>query len=285
MQTFGLGNPELMKDWNIKIVREFIGNLGEQPVDGYPIRGSDNKWYHPLQRIVEQNRSQNIITILCPFGWVNPTGEQILFAGLNPSEQNFYTAYKTKMREIAEHFKDQPDVWIQVWNEPYHWNNENGYTHEIWLRDMSEMVDNLRWVNGFHNLIIVPGNEMGQSENAILSHGKQLTDNRFNIVFDLHAYEKWLVNTSENQIKERLLGIKNKGIPFIFGEVGVQNVGAVMEVNHFLQAADSHEISVLAWLWVQNSQYKNALLDEGGEPNSTPSNNHWGEVFKNFLRE
>ncbi|GHB47693.1 hypothetical protein GCM10008106_30650 [Mongoliitalea lutea] len=284
MQTFGLADPLLMKEWNLKIVREFIGNVGEQPIDGYPILGSDNKWYHSLQRIVDQNRSQNIITILCPFGWVNSNGEQILLAGLNPSEQSFYIAYKAKMKEIAEHFKDQTDVWIQVWNEPYHWNNENGYTHERWLRDMSEMVDNLRWVNGFHNLIIVPGNEMGQSESAILSHGKKLTEKRFNIAFDLHAYEKWLVNTNEDQLKERLASIKSNNIPFIFGEVGVQNVGDVMEVNHFLNAAKSYGVPVLGWLWVQNSQYNNALLNEQGEPNSSPSNNHWGEVYKNFLR-
>ena len=57
------------------------------------------------------------------------------------------------MKTIAEHFKNQPDVWIEVWNEPYHWNNENEYTNDLWLKDMKDMVDNLRWVEGFQNII------------------------------------------------------------------------------------------------------------------------------------
>lgn len=285
MQSFGLENPDLMKEWNIEISREFIGNLREQPIYGSPILASDNKWYHPLQTIVEQNRSKKIITILCPFGWVDNKGEQILFTGLNPSSQPFYEAYKLKMKHIAEHFKDQTDVWIQVWNEPYHWNNENGYSHELWLRDMKEMVDNLRWVNGFHNIIIVPSNEQGQSENAIMAEGKKLIENSFNILFDLHAYEKWLINTDESQLILRMEKLKNMDIPFIIGEVGVQNVSDVMEVSRFLSAAHAVDISVMAWLWNRNTQYNNALLNEDGQPNSTVVNNYWGETYKEFLRK
>lgn len=32
LQTYGLGNAELMDRWNIEILREFIGNLREQPI-------------------------------------------------------------------------------------------------------------------------------------------------------------------------------------------------------------------------------------------------------------
>ena len=283
MQTFGLENPDLMEEWNIEISREFIGNLREQPIYGSPILASDNKWHHPLQSIVDQNRSKNIITILCPFGWVDTKGQQILFTGLNPSSQPFYQAYELKMKQIAEHFKDQTDVWIQVWNEPYHWDNKNGYSHELWLKDMEEMVDNLRWVNGFHNIIVVPGNEQGQSENAVINQGKKLIENRFNILFDLHAYEKWLVNTDENQLISRMANLKNMDMPIIIGEVGVQNVGDVMEVSHFLSAARAVDISVMAWLWNRNIQYNNALMNEVGQPNSTAANNYWGKTFKEFL--
>ena len=187
------------------------------------------------------------------------------------------------MKQIAEHFKDQTDVWIQVWNEPYHWDNKNGYSHELWLKDMEEMVDNLRWVNGFHNIIVVPGNEQGQSENAVINQGKKLIENRFNILFDLHAYEKWLVNTDENQLISRMANLKNMDMPIIIGEVGVQNVGDVMEVSHFLSAARAVDISVMAWLWNRNIQYNNALMNEVGQPNSTAANNYWGKTFKEFL--
>ena len=134
LQTYGLGNAELMDRWNIEILREFIGNLREQPISGGAIQASDSVWYHPLQNIVNQNRAHGKITILCPFGWVNEKGERTLLTGLNPLEQDFYLAYKTKMQAIAQHFSDQPDVWIEVWNEPFHWNNQNNYSLLALLR-------------------------------------------------------------------------------------------------------------------------------------------------------
>ncbi len=283
LQTYGLGNPVLMYAWNIQIIREFIGNLREQPIDGNAIQASDGVWYHPLQKIVNQNRANNKITILCPFGWVNNVGQRNLFTGLNPSSQPLYEEYKVKMKTIAEHFKNQPDVWIEVWNEPYHWNNENEYTNDLWLKDMKDMVDNLRWVKGFQNIILVPGNEQGQSENAIIAKGKELLQGRYNLLFDLHAYEKWLLNTSEDELISKIENIKNKDFAFIIGEVGVQNIGELMPVQHFLNAASITNVSVLAWLWNQNSQDNNALLTDDGLPNGTTSNNFWGTKYKYFL--
>ena len=283
LQTYGLGNPALMNEWNVQIVREFIGNLREQPISGEAILASDNVWYHSLQKIVDQNRRHNKITILCPFGWVNGAGERTLFTGLNPSSQSFYEAYKQKMKAIATHFKDQPDVWIEVWNEPYHWNNEKGYSHEKWLTDMEDMVDNLRWVEGFESIILVPGNEQGQGEEAILEKGADLLDGRFNLLFDLHAYEKWLANSSEGELVNRLENIREAGFAFVMGEVGVQNVGGVMPVQAFLNAADTANISVMAWLWNQNSNDKNALLTDEAQPNATSENNFWGSKYKAFL--
>ncbi|SED06617.1 mannan endo-1,4-beta-mannosidase [Tenacibaculum sp. MAR_2009_124] len=283
LHTYGLGNLDLMDIWNVEIIREFIGNLREQPIDGNPFLGSDNVWYHSLQNIVNQNRTHNKITILCPFGWVNSNGQRTLFTGLNPSEQSFYQAYKTKMKLIAEHFKNQPDVWIEVWNEPYHWDNENNYSHSLWLSDMKDMVDNLRWVENFQNIIIVPGNEQGQSENAILEKGNGLLENRYNILFDLHAYEKWLVNTNQEQITTRINRLENNDYAIIIGEIGVQNVGEVMSVEHFLSAAEETNTSTLAWLWKLERGDNNALLAENGEPNASNNNNCWGNTFKEFF--
>lgn len=283
LQTFGLNNADLMNEWNIEITREFIGNLREQPIDGGAIKASDGFWYHPLQKIVDRNRANNRITILCPFGWVNGNGQQTLFTGLNPSSQLFYDEYKNKMKLIANHFKEQPDVWIEVWNEPYDWNNENGYHHDLWLKDMKDMVDNLRWVDGFQNIILVPGNEQGQSEDALITYGKSLMAGRYNLLFDLHAYEKWLINTTEDGLVFRIQNIKNKKIAFIIGEVGIQNLGNIMPAQHFLDAAESTDITTLAWVWNQNSQDNNALLMDNGQPHSTNTNNLWGTIFRDFL--
>jgi mannan endo-1,4-beta-mannosidase len=282
LNTFGISNHELINEWNIKVVREFIGNLREQPISGDAIKDSHGDYLHSLQSIVDANRDKKLITILCPFGWVDTTGTQILFTGLNPKSQVFFEDYKTKMRAIAEQFKNQPDVWIEVWNEPYHFNNENGYTHYLWLSNQIEMVDNLRTVEGFTNIIVVPGNEQGQSEAAILENGQKLLQNRYNIIFDIHAYEKWLINTSKSQIKTRIDIIHKSGISFLFGEVGVINTSGLMPVNDFLAATKETKTITLAWLFNRNTNDQNALLTDEGLENNT-NNNNWGTTFKIFL--
>lgn len=284
LQTFGLDDSDLMNQWNIEIVREFIGNLREQPIEGGAIQASDGAWYHPLQQIVDQHRANGRVTILCPFGWVDENGNQTKFTGLNPRQQDFYEAYSIRMKAIAEHFAGQQDVWLEVWNEPYHWNNENGYAHGRWLADMEDMVDNLRSVEGFTNIIVVPGNEQGQSENALIEEATNLKAGRYNLLFDLHAYEKWLINSDVKSIGNRLDAIQAASIPIIFGEIGVVNVGDLMEVGAFLEVADQKNISVMAWLWNRNSVDRNSLLSDDGLANDN-NNLNWGSTYQEFLRD
>lgn len=284
LQTYGLNNQDLLVDWKVTISREFIGNLKDQPISGPPVLALDGQWYHSLESIVAANRSSGIITILTPFGWKDKTGNYE-FSGLNPSDQPFYSSYKNKMREMASFFKGQPDVWIEVWNEPYHWDNKNNYSHELWFTDMNDMVSNLREVNGFDNIVLVPGNEQGQAEASILTHGKDLLKAHKNIVFDLHAYEKWLLNSSKTSIYRRLKNIKSLGIPFIIGEISNKNVGDILPVLPFLEASKDAEISVLAWLWKYDSQDISALLDDQKNPNCHVENNFWGCNYKSFLED
>lgn len=284
LNSFGISKDGQMAEWNITIVREFIGNLREQPIAGWPLQDAQGKYLHSLDSIVIEHRKNKRITILCPFGWVDTEGTQTLFTGKNPSETPFYEDYKLKLREIADFFKGQDDVWIQVWNEPYHYNNENGYSHELWLADHEDMVANLRIVPGFDNIILVAGNEQGQSEAVLLDKGAALLAQYDNILFDLHAYGKWNENSTHESISGRLSALKQLQIPFIFGEVGVITEGAPLSnPQNFLMACDNLNIGALAWLWNRNSQDQNALLDDDGAPN-TNNNMNWGSMFKTFLQ-
>jgi len=281
LQSFGLSDPELLRSWNVTILREFIGNMREQPLDYEVIQAADGSWLHGLQKIVDQNRAHGFVTILCPFGWVDTAGNRTLFTGLHPSDQSFYDAFIGRMQAIAHQFKDQQDVWIEVWNEPYRWNNR-GYTHEIWNQDMRCMISALRAVDGFHNIIIIPGNEQGQGDEVLREHAPALLAEHYNILFDLHAYEKWLDQTTQAEIAERITKLKALDIPFIFGEVGAQNVSEVMQTDHFLRAVYEGGIPTLGWVWKLDGSDKNALLNESGLPNDQ-NNNEWGSNFKSFL--
>jgi len=283
--SFGPSDYDMMESWNVQIVREFIGNLGEMPIDGGAVQGADGQWIHSMQTLVDNNRSKGMVTILCPFGWISDQGELQLFTGLNPPEQSFYDTYKVRMRSIADHFKDQPDVWIEIWNEPYSWRNANGYTHDMWLEDAIEMVDNLRSVEGFESIILVPGNEQGQGDEAILEKGSELLKDRYNILFDLHAYGKWHKEATTESIMSRIEALLNKDFAILFGEAGVITEGSTLDdPQNFLQAVEALGISTLAWVWLKNSDEQNALLTEDFAPNNH-NNNNWGDKFKSFLEK
>jgi mannan endo-1,4-beta-mannosidase len=283
MQTFGAMSDSLFAVWNVAIVREFVGNVREQPIAGSPILGADGKWLHSLQSIVDRHRAVGRITVLCPFGWVDDQGNRQLFTGLNPLETSFYEEYSAKMLEWALQFKDQPDVWIEVWNEPFHWDNQNGYSHELWLETMEELIDQLRWVEGFENIILVPGNEQGQGEDAILTYGEDLLEGRYNVLFDLHAYEKWLVKSDSTEQIQRIQAIMDHGFALTFGEVGVHNVSDIMDPSTFLKVVDDQGVSTMGWLFVSDGSNSNALMDDQNMPNAHSGNAFWGTTFQSFL--
>ena len=53
----------------------------------------------------------------------------------------------------AIQFKDQNDVWIEVWNEPYRYDLTDGYTDAIWLQNMNELTAIIR-ATGNKNIIV-----------------------------------------------------------------------------------------------------------------------------------
>jgi len=275
LHQYGAGSSD-MRNYGLTIVREIV-TLKAAPLTGSPVQVGGS-WYHSLQSIVDNNRASGLVTILCPFSYWNGT-EAINLLGQNPSQTWFWEDYKAEMRSIANQFKNQPDVWIEVWNEPYMYDNSNGYSPELWLSDMRAMVDNIR-STGASNIVLVPGNETGQSEQVILTHGAQLLAGRSNIAFDIHAYEKWLYGSKEN-VKQRLSSLRNSGFAVIIGEVGPKNV-ELIDPSNFLAAVKEEGNSTLAWIWKYDSNDQDALLDSNGNPNNN-NNYNWGTTYKSFV--
>lgn len=273
------GNSDAMPAWRVGIVREFIRNLNDQPITGDVIYSATSKaYFHSLRSIVENNRRNGVITVFCPFGW-----DTLEVLGVNPSEQPFYAAFKARMRAIATEFRNEPDVWLEVWNEPYWWQGGRGYTDDLWLSDMQDMVDNIR-STGNRNVVLVPGAESGQAEGVLLSKGVLLLQGRSNILFDIHAYEKWLLGTSPAGVTARIQAVQNAGLAMIFGEISPFNSGAQMEVRLVLDAAVTARVGALAWLWKDDASDRAALRTSAGEPNDG-GNGAWGTTFRTFLMQ
>jgi mannan endo-1,4-beta-mannosidase len=270
--SFSAGSRD-MNAWNMDIAREFVGNMKENPLTGYPIKDSKGSYLHALQAIVDSNRLSNRITILGAFGWDGSTE----FTGLMPTKTTFWSDYKAKMKEWAIQFKDQPDVWLEVWNEPYRYDRADSYTDDIWFNDMNEMVSIIRNA-GNNNIILVPCAEQGQDESVLINKGTAFLTNKINILFDVHAYEKWLLDNNTN-IGNRLAQLKAKNLPIFFGEMAPLNAGALMNPQPFLDSTYNRGMSLCAWTWKYDENDKDALLTKSGLPNNN-GNNNWGTVYK-----
>jgi mannan endo-1,4-beta-mannosidase len=274
LHSFSAGSSD-MALWNMDIAREFIGNVKENPVTGFPIQDANGSYLHSLQAIVDSNRLQNRITIFCPFGWDGTAAN--MCTGKRPTQTSFYIDCKIKLQQWATQFKNQPDVWLELWNEPYRYDRADGYTDAIWLNDMNDMYNNIR-NTGNNNIVLVPCAEQGQDESVIISNGATFIANKKNVLFDIHAYEKWLLVSNAN-MGARLQQLQQNKLPIFFGEVAPINAGVLMNPQSFLDSIYNRGISVCAWVWKYASTDQDALLSNNGQPNNN-NNNNWGSAYK-----
>lgn len=274
--VFGAGSAD-MNSWNLDIAREFIGNIKETPLTGNPIQDSNGKYIYSLQNIVDENRKQNKISWICAFGWDG--NQATLFTGKSPATTFWWEDYKAKLRLWAIQFKDQNDVWIEVWNEPYRYDRADGYTDAIWLQNMNELTSIIR-ATGNKNIVVIPCAEQGQDESVLLNKGNEFLAGKSNILFDIHAYEKWLLDTPTN-MNNRLNTLNQYNLPIIFGETAPMNAGVLMNPDPFLNLIYDKGISVCAWVWKKDESDQDALMTRDGLPNNI-NNNNWGTTFKNL---
>jgi len=274
--VFGAGGSD-MNGWHIDIAREFVGNVQETPISGATIKDSNGSYLYSLQTVVDSNRKNNRVTIICGFGWDGTNGT--LFTGTQPTETAWWHNFQTVLQQWAVHFKDQPDVWLEVWNEPYNFNKTDGYTDNIWMSDMNSLVGIIR-NTGNNNIIVVPCAEQGQDESVLINKGQQFLSGKVNILFDIHAYEKWLLDTNPN-IGGRLGQLQQNNLPVIIGETAPINAGILMNPQSFLDSAYNRGISVCAWVWKNDGTDQDALLTTAGLPNNI-NNNNWGTLYQNL---
>lgn len=275
--SFHVFSPESsdMNSWNLDLSREFIGNIKETPITGNAIQDSNSSYLYSIQSIVDSIRANNRITIICPFGWDGK--ESNMFTGKFPTQTIWWNDYKVIMQQWATYFKNQPDVWIEVWNEPYRYDRTDGYTDVVWLNTMNEIVTLIR-NTGNTNMILVPCAEQGQDESVLLNKGTDFLKDKSNILFDIHAYEKWLLDNNSS-INNRLDQLMQKKLPIIFGETAPLNAGVLMNPKSFLDLIYNRGISVCAWTWKKDTNDQDALLNNEGLPNNN-NNNNWGDLYK-----
>jgi len=231
------------------IYTDLKADLVRIPIDVNKAIHTDNE----LRGYVNQARKHDAAVILCPFwydnkdlgGKVNWDAAQLL--GNNPSGDARYDIVKTRMREIAVLFKNEMDVFLELWNEPYYWDNSHGYSDNLWESDARDMIENLR-STGANNIVVVQGNATGQGITAILNKGQSLINDFSNIVFDVHMYENgWELPTSS--IEKKINQVRNIG-PMVIGEMAAGN--HFQQKNNWdeiIEAARNTQTSLTYWLY------------------------------------
>ena len=267
------GNSDDMPAWNVNLVRETVQLFDRAPF-GYNSIQSGSSWYHGLQGVVDRNRANGITTILCPFSW---NGSAIL--GATPSQTSYWTAFNNRLYQMAEQFKDQSDVWIEFWNEPYAWDKPTDANQ--WAFDMEVMIGSVRSA-GNMNKIVVPGGMMGGDETVVISRGEDLLefDPAHNLVFDIHAYNYWF-DKGYASMDQRMQNMAGSGLDYVFGEFGAGTPGGVFDVSPFLTAARKYRVGALAWMW--GGVDGDRLFLDDGSLNSNAGNYYWAEKARDYM--
>ena len=271
MHVFGPGSAD-MAEAGLVLAREFIGNMSEQPLEGWAIQDSRGSWLHPLRDVVEDNRSHGLVTLLSPMGW---DGEEALL-GKEPSEVDWGPAYVERLQSVAALFAGERDVWLSVWNEPYAWTGE-GFSEDRWQADMQGLVNAVR-DTGFDGILVVPGSHMGQGAAVLASHGPLLEDPQQSLLFDLHAYERWLLERSAEEADAELSALDEAGIAWMIGEIAPMNAGTLMDPRPFLALPRVLRRPAAAWLWKYSDTDTDALRTADGALNDR-DNNAWGSTW------
>lgn len=265
-QNYSTSGGDILKNGNIWHGRgaNCITPGGSLPVTIYTDLKADlvripidvNKSIHTnseLNGYVDQARKYDAAVILCPFwydnkdlgGSINWDAAQLL--GNNPSSDERYEIVKNRMREIATLFKDEMDVFLELWNEPYYWDNSHGYSDSLWESDARDMIENIR-STGAKNITVVQGNATGQGITTILNKGQNLINDYSNIVFDVHMYENgWELSTSA--IEKKIKQVRDIG-PMIIGEMAAGN--HFQQKNNWdeiIEAARNTQTSLTYWLY------------------------------------
>lgn len=203
------------------------------------------------------------------------------FWAKTPSATPWFSAYKTRVKEeIVPLIANRSDVWLSVWNEPFMWDRSDGFTDGLWLSEMQGLVHLVR-AAGATNILVIPAAEMGQDESVLLTTAQELlstTDRQ--LVFDVHAYNKWLGDT-EAAAAARIEALHTAGLAIVFGEVGPATPAGTMDAAPFLSAVASTGASVCGWLWGCGAPGGNYMLARPGCAERTA----WGDQFVNFAAD
>ena len=153
-----------------------------------------------------------------------------------------FETLKDYWREMAQQFKDNPNVWFNLQNEP-----GNAVANpEQWVQYHRELIDIIR-AEGAENMIIVDGEAWGQDYHTqtIANNAQDIMNGNDNVMFSIHVYDQW----NNQDIGAYLDILEANGIPIMIGEYGSINNGqsTLPASQAMMEAVQEREIGRIAW--------------------------------------
>ena len=215
-----------LNDWGFNTIRVpnyLLGSFGQ------PHPELDN--YRTNHRIVDAYTSQGAVVI---FDAHDRIGSYY--------KDNDWYILQDYWRDMAQEFKDNPNVWFNLHNEP---GNATA-NPEKWVAYHRELIDIIRG-EGANNLIIVDGEAWGQDfhTQTIADHALEVMTDHENILFSIHVYDQW----NNNNIGVYFDELQAQRIPIIVGEYGSENNSqdTLIASQKMLTAAQEREIGRIVW--------------------------------------
>lgn len=223
----GLSNVDnYLNTWEFNTIRVANYLLGDS---SEPNPMEDN--YATNQSIVDAYTSQGAVVIFDAHDRIGGYYEGADFEIL-----------KDYWRDMAQQFKDNPNVWFNLQNEP---GNATANSAQ-WVQYHREIIDIIR-AEGAENMIIVDGEAWGQDyqTQTIANHAQNIMSGNENVMFSIHIYDQW----NNPDIGAYLDTLEANGIPIMIGEYASENNGqnTLAASQAMMQAVQEREIGRIAW--------------------------------------
>ena len=157
-------------------------------------------------------------------------------------EDENWEILKDYWRDMAQEFKDNPHVWLNLHNEP----GNDVAQQDKWVEYHRELIDIIR-AEGANNTIVIDGEAWGQDfhTQTIVTHAQEVMAGNENIVFSIHVYDQW----TTNDLGAYLDLLEAQNIPIIIGEYGSEtNDNSTMAATEqMFPLVQEREIGRIVW--------------------------------------
>lgn len=152
---------------------------------------------------------------------------------------------------LAQKYKDNPYVWIDIMNEPG--NKVDRKNDSLWINEHKQVLRAIKHT-GWNNVCIVEdldyaaaGAEYGIKNSCITRFGKEIKSKSNNVLFSIHVYQGW----NRRKLARLYEMAKKNNLALLVGEYGSESQFhyTIPETEAMFYESKKYKIGAVAWKW------------------------------------